>query len=376
MYSNIDDKGIAKNTRPATQAELAALDATRGVPYLKAICNRIRIHIPNPNPPPAEIIPYIENRLAEHNNRRRHILSDCSGEYFEWKATKDDLEEFITYLKSLNAPLPSVNPTSDQPQRPVPEPKPNQTETPLQTNDLARTVSEPEADQKRIVSEPKVENPAQPAANQPGLSQQNPKPPEPTEPAAETEEQCRERLKKETCNMSLQQFQEFAAKTFLPEPNESNIKEYGSKYFDIYGPPKRARIDKQSPELQQYLLVLLEDLSLEKVQRQLMLPPPFGQYIIVSKSALRRFKIRHHTREAKRTRRSLRQRLQAVLAQPDLTDADFDRATNQLLKVRLIECGLKPDPDLTETKTLIDMLEKIRAGKLAERKLALAESKQ
>jgi hypothetical protein len=41
----------------------------------------------------------------------------------------------------------------------------------------------------------------------------------------------------------------------------------------------------------------------------------------------------------------------------------------------MIESSLAPDPDLTQTKTLVGLLEKIRAGQLAERKLALAESK-
>ena len=176
--------------------------------------------------------------------------------------------------------------------------------------------------------------------------------------------------------MSLQQLQDLASKTILHEPEESNLREYGNIYFDIYGPAKPARGDQLHPEVQQGLLLMLENLSLQKVQRKLALPPPFGLYIMVSKSALRRFKIRHHTLETKRTRRSLRKQIEAALIQPDLTDADFARVTDQLLKLRLVESGLKPDPDLAETKTLIDMLEKIRAGKIAERKIALAESKK
>src|ERR1041385_657735 len=104
MYAN----DITKITPPTTLAELSALDATREVPYLKARCNRMGIHIPRPNPPPREIIPYIETRLIEHNNRRNTFLSDRSGDYFEWKAIKEDLEQFISYLSSLN-PANSVN---------------------------------------------------------------------------------------------------------------------------------------------------------------------------------------------------------------------------------------------------------------------------
>src|ERR1041385_4850364 len=123
MYAN----DITKITPPATLADLAALDATREVPYLKARCNRMGIHIPSPNPPPPEIIPYIERRLYEHNKRRSMFLSDCSGDYFEWKAIKEDLEEFISYLRSLqNSSLEKRHET---------EPKPDRNGTTLQTND-------------------------------------------------------------------------------------------------------------------------------------------------------------------------------------------------------------------------------------------------
>ena len=375
MYAN----DITRITPPATLADLAALDATREVPYLKARCNRMGIHIPSPNPPPPEIIPYIERRLYEHNKRRSMFLSDCSGDYFEWKAIKEDLEEFISYLRSLN-PVNHVNPLQNpsSEHRHKTEPKPDGNGTTLQTNDSERTKNEPEADQKRTETEPKVENAAQAPANPPVLNSQKlklPEPGEPTEPAPETVQQYLIRLRDENPDMSLQQLQDLASKTILPKPEDSNLREYGSIYFDIYGPAKRARLDQLHPEVQQGLLLMLEDLSLQKLQRKLALPPPFGLYIMVSKSALRRFKIRHHTLETKRNRRSLHKQIQAVLTQPDLSDADFARVTDQLLKLRLVESGLKPDPDLAETKSLIDMIEKIRAGKLAERKIALAESK-
>jgi hypothetical protein len=377
MYAN----DITKITPPATLADLAALDATREVPYLKARCNRMGIHIPNPNPLPPEIIPYIERRLAEHNKRRAMFLSDRSGDYFEWKAIQEDLEQFISYLDSLN-PVnlvnPLQNPSSEQaddtePKSNHPGLKPNHPEPKPAQN---RTDSEPKAAQNRTETEPKVENAAQAPANPPLPKSQNPKTPEPTEPAPETVQQYLVRLRDENPDMSIEQLQDLASKTLLPKPEESNLREYGSIYFDIYGPAKRVRIDKLSPYVQLQFIQMLEDFSLQRIQRQLMLPPPFGLYLIVSKSALRRFKIRYHASEAKRNRRALRQQIEALLTQPDLSDAEFARATDQLLKLRLLESGLKPDPDLTETKTLIDMLEKIRAGKIAERKIALAESKK
>ena len=90
---------------------------------------------------------------------------------------------------------------------------------------------------------------------------------------------------------------------------------------------------------------------------------------------MRRLELRHQAREAKRNHQTLRQQIAALLSQPDLPEADFARVTGQLLKLRMIESSLAPDPDLTQTKTLVGLLEKIRAGQLAERKLALAQSK-
>jgi hypothetical protein len=76
MYSN----DITKMTPPTTLAELAALDATRETPYLKARCNRMLMHLPSPNPTPAEISPQVEARLAKHIAIGPRSLSDCSAD--------------------------------------------------------------------------------------------------------------------------------------------------------------------------------------------------------------------------------------------------------------------------------------------------------
>jgi hypothetical protein len=91
---------------------------------------------------------------------------------------------------------------------------------------------------------------------------------------------------------------------------------------------------------------------------------------------LRCFRISEHARQAKRNERALRQQIADLKNKADDPAADFSEVTEKFLKLRLVEFSLHPDFDLAQTKALIDMLEKIRAGKLAERKLALAESKQ
>src|SRR5688572_24366879 len=92
---------ITKITPPATMAELIALDLQREVPYLKARCNRMGIHVPGPNPQPVEIIPHIQTHLDLHLARGPRSLTEHSGDYAEWKLLREDLEEFIAYLKLL-----------------------------------------------------------------------------------------------------------------------------------------------------------------------------------------------------------------------------------------------------------------------------------
>jgi hypothetical protein len=160
-----------------------------------------------------------------------------------------------------------------------------------------------------------------------------------------------------------------------PDPNSIDIKSYISAYFDKHGPPARQSLDKKPAEFQRYILALIENISLREAERKLMLPPPYGPYIATSKSALSRLRIRHQTREVKRNQRAIKKHVAQLLTQPALSDADATHITEQLLKMKLIESGLHPETDLAQTKTIIDMLEKIHAGKIAERKLALAESK-
>src|SRR5688572_15169688 len=51
---------------PKTMDQVAAITATRGYPYLKALCNRRGIHIPADDPTPTQIIPIIQQRLDRH----------------------------------------------------------------------------------------------------------------------------------------------------------------------------------------------------------------------------------------------------------------------------------------------------------------------
>jgi hypothetical protein len=367
MHTHID---TTKITPPATMAELIALDAQREVPYFKARCNRLGIHVPGPNPSPAEILPYIQARLDRHLTASARSHSEFSGDYIEWKLIREEYEELIACLTTLIASA----------RRTEPESKTNHPERPLQPNAPERTENESNPDQKRTESGSKVENSSQPTANPLSENSENPKTPEPggsTEPTPDPdpEREDLKRILKEIPNMTKEQLQECIAKKFLPDPETADFDKYTDIYFQIYGPPPRVRAERLHPHEQLYVVALLEDMSLKKVQDKLLLPPPFGPYIHTSKSALRRLKIRHHARDAKQNQKSLRKQIAALLTEPDLSDADFERVTGQVLKLRMIESSLNPDPDLTQTKLLVDMLEKLRAGKLAERKLQLAESK-
>ena len=103
-YLNVFDIPFPKN-----RTELAALDATREIPFLKAHCSRRGIHVPGPNPTPAEIIPYIQKRLDSHNQNIPQHRTEHSDVYFEWKLTHQDLTEFLQNLRNL---LPAPTPPS------------------------------------------------------------------------------------------------------------------------------------------------------------------------------------------------------------------------------------------------------------------------
>src|SRR3954471_3335538 len=91
---------------PKNVEELAALDATREVPYLKALCNRRFIGTPGPNPTPAQIIPIIQQRLDLHLTQKPSDCSDHAGLMLEWKLILEDLQEFLTNLRSLLSETP------------------------------------------------------------------------------------------------------------------------------------------------------------------------------------------------------------------------------------------------------------------------------
>ena len=365
MYSN---DNFWKITPPATMADLAALDATRETPYLKARCNRMGLHIPNPNPPPAQIIPYLETRLEKHIATGPQAYSDCSADYFQWKSIKEDLEEFISWLKSLIASAqnsasttpPTPEPKSDQ-NRPENEPSAQPAAAQQPPADQNRTESESDPDQNRPDSEP----PAQNISKQAQILQIDPE-----------EKELQALLAQAAKLDNLYDAVKFAIHhKLLPDPDQCGESEYRLAFFDRFGPPRRCRLDRVHPNVKTLILSLLEEFSLQRVQDRLLCPPPIGAYLVTSKSALRRFRISEHAREAKRNQRALRKQIEEMNIDANNPAADFIVISEKLLKLRLVESSLHPDPDLTQTKTLIDMLEKIHAGKLAERKVALAESK-
>src|ERR1043165_664035 len=94
---------------PKTLAELNVLDATREIPYLKALCNRRQIHTPGKTPTPAQIIPIIQARLDHHLTLKPKGLSEIADIMVEWKLIHDDLAEFLTQLKNLCPPSSALS---------------------------------------------------------------------------------------------------------------------------------------------------------------------------------------------------------------------------------------------------------------------------
>lgn len=128
---------------PKTLAELAALDASREIPYLKALCNRRRIRTPSANPGPNEIIPIVQTLLADHQKHVPFGSNPHNGESCEWHAVHDDLTDFLTQLQNL------LNETSQ-----------TGCATPLETNSQYST----QADRTTRSSSPSCSNPQSPNA--------------------------------------------------------------------------------------------------------------------------------------------------------------------------------------------------------------------
>jgi hypothetical protein len=381
MYTNND---IAKIDPPKTMAELNALDATREVPYLKARCNRMHIHVPPPNPSPGEIIPYIERALAIHLKDPVREAGPMSGDFMEWKLIREEYEEFISYLRALmqTQATPSRHPShqshashqSHPPsytERHESEPKPNQKRTDSEPPSQTPPSQHSQVNQKRTESESNPDqnrNDSEPSAQKTSKQAETP----PNDPPKIDRDAIAAQIDKYDLAQTVQCMID---QEMLPNPEKVGLQKFGSAFLDLAGPPRRVRLDELNPKSKFFILGLLEENSLEKVQRKLLLPPPFGPYWAASKSALRRFRLREHAREAKRNQRAMRKQIAELKSDAENPEAEFTAITEKLLKLRLVEASLNPDPDLTQTKTLVEMLEKIHAGKLAERKVLLAESK-
>jgi len=100
------------------------------MPPLKMRCNQIGIHIPSRNPTPAEIIPRVEERLAEHQKHFARTMDPSCSYYSEWKSVNDDLINFLKQLRALEPP--KAEPTQVGPA--VPSGPPNAQSTPKSQN--------------------------------------------------------------------------------------------------------------------------------------------------------------------------------------------------------------------------------------------------
>lgn len=379
MYTNND---ITKMDPPKTLAELTALDATREVPYLKARCNRMQIHIPLPNPTPSQIIPYIQSALTTHLKDPVREAGPMSGDFMEWKLICEEYEEFIAYLRALVASQSqthsphqshqshSSHSTSSTP-RHESETKPKQNRNEPETPSQPSAAQDPAVKQNRNESEMKTEQ----NRNDSETAEQNASNPE-ENPENVSPKFDRDAFKAKIDKLDFAQaVQSMIDHEMLPDPDKVGLDKYGGAFCDLVGPPRRIRIENLSAQLKSFILALLEDHSLKKAQAKLLLPPPFGPYMATSQSALYRFRLREHAREAKRHQRDIQKQIAQLKSDAENPEAEFTAVTEKFLKLRLVEASLNPDPDLTQTKILVEMLEKIHAGKLAERKVALAESK-
>jgi hypothetical protein len=387
---------------------------------LREQCSAVGIPIAAHRPTVAEVLPIIEQRLAAH---LRDAIPENSCDYPEWKSQHDNLQELLARLKPSTpgdsptsipsiesspsiqsipsrASAPSrlcVNPLSEPNEPTETQPVPNRHKTGPTGQPIADQQNLPASNREKSGTEPgqnrePAQNPPKSLQNTTPTAAPTPKcpPPPPTSDPCDTSESepsvasSAEKLDRAAFQARLQKSKSDMAELaqcaidhgVLPDPKKCALTEYTNAFFDLAGPPRPRRLDQLDPQIRAMILALIEDHKYKYVQDKLMLPPPFGPYILTSKSSLSRLKTSQHAREARRSNRALKREITDLAKALEVAKGDYNAVTEKLLQVRLMEATLHPSPDLAQTKTLIDMLEKIRAGKLAERKQTLAEQSE
>lgn len=139
---------------------------------------------------------------------------------------------------------------------------------------------------------------------------------------------------------------------------------------------KRSALDRLTADQRDAIGELLDDYPPETVQELLAKPIPKGLGIDFTASSLRRFYKRHQRRRHIGEQRELHDETRALLAEPGAPGIAFLKASERLLKVRLLKTTADSDAKLDTVEVLTRVLNALRKQALAERRQRHLEEKQ
>jgi hypothetical protein len=339
---------------PKTLAELAALDATREIPYLKALCNRRHIYVPGPNPTPAQIIPIIEQRLRDHERScpdPRFPINDLA---IEWKAIHTDLYEFLTELQQL-APPPSIKSIPSISSAPSVKNLP----PPSQSGSSASAYSASSA----------VKNHPDPLKTAGHFNKSNQTPPK--TPAISTNASATPKNLGHSNNPPPENFSTSNpaesptdSQTHLPSPSVPSVSSVVKK--NSAPSPKRRNdpiLDRLTPDQKQQLIILYEQHAATEASRL----AAEKLNIQISSGTLSRLYTTHRLDEDIDTINDL------AAAHPQSQIASL---TENQLQLRLLELASRPNMDHSELRAICHSFARLQSLKLSARRVQLAESKE
>ena len=344
---------------PETKVPVAATVSSTEIPPFKARCNRMGIHVPGDNPTPAEIIPYIEQRLAAHQKHRSKTANPWTGDFIEWKNINDAYQEFLTDLRAANRPTPPITPTSPIPSIPIP-------------NNTAPNKILPAKPGQNPSKKPQSPHPQQTTSEnqtrtEPGLNPDNPE-------LTQTEPESARTETEQSAHASAPSSGPAPQAEADPDDDAPNIKSDDEDLIEAATHlhlhlKARSRFDKLPPENQAAIIHLLDRCKPEVVLKLIAQPPPVGFSLKAGRTALLEFRRRYEKRAAERRRNDN----SAAALELVRKVGDPNQAFLTVLQIRALTAAADPTTSLGILDAYASTLGKLRKQTLAERKQDHAE---
>jgi hypothetical protein len=386
-----------------TQQQTAA---TREVPYLKAEASRRGVHIAAHHPTAPDLIPLIEQRLADHQNHFARTMDPSSGYYTEWKTTHDDLTQFLRELEvqksrvrhevplslsqpdavALHEPALRTQSADDDTSAPQPTRATNQNNSPrANTGQTEEPIP--------LQQNPNWPDSGQTVANTgqawPNAGHEWPDPCQPlpnaghSSPPAEAlagatnddrehdddeneEEENDAEDKEDQDDLDIQaELAGYANHAELMAEAAADLQAALNK---------RNKFDALSPDAQAAIITLLDKYDSRHVARLLIKPPPIGMSFKISKSGLNYFRRRFEKTQAQRRANENAKAAADLLDRSEDPDKAFQNTLERLLRLRALTTMSDPNAPLETIDALVNSLTKLRKQSLAERKQLHTES--